>query len=401
MRNSMAIVPESQPRAPHYLDLGSVTPHNNAAVSVAGGARIVTPASQWSYAAGFRFSKADVAPAERVCIQVKAEVEAGHIGIVFVKDDLREILADQERSAADSSTVEIEVDDVPDSGWIVIRNNAPGGVQSKCTIQSIAIQALPASPLRGFGEWAAKDETGERLFAALRLKWNEVPFGLAGRRKTLDLLQLSDQQLKALWIETHREATTGSGFAARGWYQQLYGDVLKGKRVLDVGSGLGIDGLTFARCGASMTFVDIAETNLRLLQRLCGLLGIQDAKFLFLENLSSLDRLPADFDVIWCQGSMLHVPFEFSRREAQRLLQHLRIGGRWVELTYPRERWEREGSLPFEQWGKCTDGAATPWAQWYDLPKILERLAPAEFETVLAFNFHNNDFNWFDLVRRK
>jgi SAM-dependent methyltransferase len=294
--------------------------------------------------------------------------------------------------------VEILVDDVPDRGWLVLRNNAPGGVSSRCEIRSVTLNRLPASPLRGFSDWAPKDETGTRLFAALRQKWNEVPVGLGGRRKTADLLKLDDARLKSMWIDTHREATRGPGYQARGWYQDLYVDVLRGKKVLDVGSGLGIDGITFAKAGATMTYLDIAASNLDLLRRLCGIFDIS-ASFFCLEDLESLNQLPADFDVIWCQGSMLHVPFEFSRREAQRLLQHLRVGGRWIELAYPRERWHRDGAPPFDQWGKYTDGAATPWAQWYDLPTLIARLEPAKFDVVLSFNFHNDDFIWFDLRR--
>jgi len=67
-------------------------------------------------------------------------------------------------------------------------------------------------------------------------------------------------------------------------------------------------------------------------------------------------------------------------------------------LAYPKIRWDREGMLPFETWGDKTDGGA-PWMEWYDLEKILKRLDPAKFEVVLNFNFHNEDFNWFDLVR--
>jgi 2-polyprenyl-3-methyl-5-hydroxy-6-metoxy-1,4-benzoquinol methylase len=391
---------EEVPGRPVSLDLRSVVPHNLAGISGKGPVVVTTTPDQWSYAGGFRFLKDRLPGAERIAIQVECTVRQGRIGVIVVKDDLRETLGDEERAPVDGdTTIQIVVDDVPESGWIIVRNNAPGGVKSECEIRSITIYALLPSPLRGFGEWAAKDETGSRVFEALRLKWNEVPVGLAGRRKTADLLELDDQRLERLWTETHREATTGAGYAARGWYQQLYGDVLRGKKVLDVGSGFGIDGLTFARMGAAMTFLDIAETNLQALKRLCGIFRIENANFFYLQDLNSLDGLANDFDVIWCQGSMLHVPFEFARREAQRLLQHLRIGGRWVELTYPPQRWEREGRLPFDKWGRCTDGAATPWAQWYDLERVLARLAPAEFEVVLSFNFHNDDFNWFDLHR--
>jgi len=384
------------------LDLSQPVLHHASLLSGKGPVTIITSPDQWSYAAAFQFRKSDLSGVERLMIRVDASIDTGRIGLVFVKDDLREILGnDEERGPSDGRTsAEIVVDDVPDSGWIVIRNNAPGGIPSRCVVHLIEMHRLPASPLRGFSQWAAEDENGARVFGALRQKWNEVPVGLTGRRKTADLLNLDDPRLLQLWEETRREATTGQGYRARGWYQDLYGDLLRGKKVLDVGSGFGIDGITFARAGAHMTFVDIAESNLVLLRRVARAFRIE-ADFFYLDDLDSLDALPTDFDVIWCQGSMLHVPFEFSRREAQRFLRHLRIGGRWIELTYPRERWEREGSLPFDQWGKQTDGAATPWAQWYDLPRILERLRPAEFDAVLSFNFHDNDFNWFDLIRRK
>ena len=75
-------------------------------------------------------------------------------------------------------------------------------------------------------------------------------------------------------------------------------------------------------------------------------------------------------------------------------------GGRWIELAYPKARWERDGKMPFEQWGGKTDGGA-PWVEWYDLDKVLARLYPAKFDVILHFNFHNDDFSWFDLIRKQ
>jgi len=80
------------------------------------------------------------------------------------------------------------------------------------------------------------------------------------------------------------------------------------------------------------------------------------------------------------------------------LLKHMKPGGRWVELAYPKIRWEREGRMPLEQWGARTDGGA-PWMEWYDLEKMTLRLAPDRFRVVLYFEYHNSDFNWFDLER--
>jgi hypothetical protein len=97
---------------------------------------------------------------------------------------------------------------------------------------------------------------------------------------------------------------------------------------------------------------------------------------------------------------MINAPFDVMKKECSVLLDHLPPGGRWIELAYPKERWEEEGRLPPEKWGDKTDGGA-PWIEWYDLEKLKKLLAPAEFDTILAFNFHHDNFNWFDLVRRK
>lgn len=390
------------PGAGAALDLRDYRVHNGAAISGEDPLEITTAAGQWSYAAAFRYRGMEKGSAGRILLRVKARVEEGRIGVAFVKDDLKEILGnDEERSPVDGeTTVEIVVDGAPDSGWIVIRNNAPGGVPSRCAIYALEASTLPPAARHNIAELARADDFGGSLFAALREKWSEVPAGLTGRRKTADLLKLEDEKLAALWNEAHRESTAGQGYAARGWYHELYADVLRGRKVLDVGSGFGVDGISFARAGAHMTFLDIAPSNLDVLRRLCRIFQIENPDFLYLEDLNSLDRLPADFDVIWCQGSMIHSPFEFAQREVRKLLEHLRAGGRWIELAYPRERWEREGRLGFDQWGKRTDGAATPWAEWYDLTRLRERLRPAKFDPVLSFNFHGDDFIWFDLVRR-
>jgi SAM-dependent methyltransferase len=236
-------------------------------------------------------------------------------------------------------------------------------------------------------------------FDRLRQKWSQVP-AVNNRINTNELLGLADGELLELWSEARRQDTTGERFSVRGWYHLLYTDVLRDKKVMDVGSGLGIDGITFAQHGARITFVDIVEPSLIVLQRLCKLLGLSNVDFCYMEDIGSLSALTTDYDVIWCQGSLINAPFEIICAEAQELLRHLPVGGRWIELAYPKARWEREGRLPFERWGEKTDGEA-PWIEWYDLDKVLAMLSPAKFDVVLHFNFHNDDFNWFDLVRKQ
>lgn len=238
----------------------------------------------------------------------------------------------------------------------------------------------------------------DQPFVMLRRKWHEVPAG-NDRVLTRQLMEMEDAELLHLWSRLRLEATTGDAFDVRGWYHLLYRDLLRDNKVMDVGSGLGIDGITFAQHGAQMTFVDIVDSNLQLLQRLCSLLGLSNVEFCYMEDITSLSPLPVDYDVIWCQGSLIHAPFDTIRAETQELLNHLRTGGRWIELAYPKTRWIREGRIPFDRWGERTDGVGTPWAEWYDLEKLKAILSPAKFEVVLQLEFHNSDFIWFDLIR--
>ena len=239
----------------------------------------------------------------------------------------------------------------------------------------------------------------DQPFDLLRQKWHEVPAGNS-RLMTGQLLDLPDKELRELWESVRVTDTTGGAFGIRGWYQTIYKDVFRGKRVMDIGCGLGIDGITFAQHGARMTLVDIVESNLSVVQRICKLLGLNNVDFIYMQDVNSLSSLGTDYDAIWCVGSLIHAPFDVIREEAQELLKHLKPDGRWIELAYPETRWKREGRLPFDRWGECTDGRGTPWAEWYDLSKLQAVLDPAEFEVVLCFEFHNGDFNWFDLKRK-
>jgi 2-polyprenyl-3-methyl-5-hydroxy-6-metoxy-1,4-benzoquinol methylase len=248
--------------------------------------------------------------------------------------------------------------------------------------------------------WEGNSVAWEKPYETLRKKWVEVPTTTAGTEKTTRLLELPDHALLAEWEKARQDITTGGEFAHRGWYHALYADGMRGKKVMDIGSGFGVDSITFAQHGARLTFVDLVESNLKVLQRLCGILGLRDARFVHFHDLSSLAALENDYDVIMAMGSLHNAPEKVMKPEYQELLRHLRMGGRWLQLAYPRSRWIREGRSPFSKWGEITDGAGTPWCEWYDLAKLLRMLEPAKFEVVLYQEFHGGDFNWFDLIYR-
>ena len=223
-------------------------------------------------------------------------------------------------------------------------------------------------------------------------KWREVPGGsdLGERQFSTEMRDLSDAALVTEWNRQNEE-----GAELRGWWWHLYAAQLRGRKVLEIGSGMGFDAVHFAGNGAQWTCCDIAPSNLTIIERVAAAKGI-GIQTLPITSLASLDVLPRDFDAVWCCGSLLHIPFTEAREECAAILEHLKPGGRWIELAYPRERWVREGSPPFDKWGAMTDGPRTPWAEWYGMEKLKERLHPAKLRPVLEYRFHSENYIWLD-----
>src|ERR1700740_945787 len=113
----------------------------------------------------------------------------------------------------------------------------------------------------------------DKPYDTLRKRWNAVPTTSIGIQSTAALLMLPDKALLAEWEKARKDITTGTEFAHRGWYHTLYADGMRGKKVMDVGSGFGVDSITFAQHGAKLTFIDLVETNLKGLERLSNIMG--------------------------------------------------------------------------------------------------------------------------------
>jgi len=106
----------------------------------------------------------------------------------------------------------------------------------------------------------------------------------------------------------------------------------RGKRVLEVGCGLGTDLLQFARAGAFVTGVDLSSESIRLarqrfaLEGLAGEFLVADAEHLPFED--------ASFDVVYSFGVLHHTPhIGQAMREIHRVLVP---GGELIMMVYHR-----------------------------------------------------------------
>jgi ubiquinone/menaquinone biosynthesis C-methylase UbiE len=83
-----------------------------------------------------------------------------------------------------------------------------------------------------------------------------------------------------------------------------------GKRVLEVGCGIGTDTIGFARAGARVTAVDLSPKSLELAQRRAEVYGLGDQIRFFCGNAEELDQaVPVEpYDLVYSFGVIHHTP---------------------------------------------------------------------------------------------
>jgi 2-polyprenyl-3-methyl-5-hydroxy-6-metoxy-1,4-benzoquinol methylase len=114
----------------------------------------------------------------------------------------------------------------------------------------------------------------------------------------------------------------------------------RGKRVLEVGCGIGTDSINFARAGANLTAVELSAESLRIAAQRAEVMGVaDDIRFVEAnaEELTSvLDEEP--YDLVYSFGVVHHTP------HPERALAEMRAftapGGTLKLMVYHRRSWK-------------------------------------------------------------
>ncbi len=100
---------------------------------------------------------------------------------------------------------------------------------------------------------------------------------------------------------------------------QRFIDLLKGKKILDLGCGSGDHSLYFKENGLDVTAIDLSEEMIKL----CKEKGL-DA---FVKDIENLDFEDKSFDGIWAVTSLLHIPKSNLKSVIKKLNLILKDGG--------------------------------------------------------------------------
>jgi ubiquinone/menaquinone biosynthesis C-methylase UbiE len=106
----------------------------------------------------------------------------------------------------------------------------------------------------------------------------------------------------------------------------------KGKRVLEIGCGVGTDGAQFAKAGAIYTGVDLTSAAVRLAQRNFELQ--QQSGTFQTADAERLDFADESFDIVYSHGVLHHTPN--TQKAITEVHRVLRTGGRAIVMLYHR-----------------------------------------------------------------
>jgi 2-polyprenyl-3-methyl-5-hydroxy-6-metoxy-1,4-benzoquinol methylase len=126
----------------------------------------------------------------------------------------------------------------------------------------------------------------------------------------------------------------------------------RGKRVLEIGCGIGTDTVNFARNGAIVTSVDLSEKSLELAQQRIRTYGLEDRVKFYRGNAEELSGLVPveEYDLIYSFGVIHHTPHP--ERVLEELRKYARPGTVVKIMVYHRRSWKVLGILLGEGRGR-------------------------------------------------
>jgi 2-polyprenyl-3-methyl-5-hydroxy-6-metoxy-1,4-benzoquinol methylase len=114
----------------------------------------------------------------------------------------------------------------------------------------------------------------------------------------------------------------------------------RGKKVLEIGCGIGTDTINFARAGAQVTVVELSDESVRIARQRAEVFGLDDQITFYNGNAEELNRLlpPEQFDLAYSFGVIHHSPHP--ERILEQVRHYLKPGGTLKLMVYNRHSWK-------------------------------------------------------------
>ena len=164
--------------------------------------------------------------------------------------------------------------------------------------------------------------------AAVRAYWNSRPCNIRHSTKPVGTREYYDEvEARKYFVEPHIPRFADF-------------DHWNGKKVLEIGCGIGTDTINFARAGAQVTAVDLTEQSLSLARQRAKIFGLED-RILFIqadaEKLS--ESVPVEpYDLVYSFGVIHHTPDP--NRVLEEIRKYVTPGSTVKIMVYNRWSWK-------------------------------------------------------------
>jgi 2-polyprenyl-3-methyl-5-hydroxy-6-metoxy-1,4-benzoquinol methylase len=128
----------------------------------------------------------------------------------------------------------------------------------------------------------------------------------AAEREFFDAQALTASNFNLIEVAERYEGAMGRALYPLEVAYEILGDI-RGKRLLDVGCGLGENSLLFARWGAHVTGVDVSGGSLAVARQRAERFGVTDHVSFVETPVELLDATSSSYDIVWCAAFLHHV----------------------------------------------------------------------------------------------
>lgn len=153
-------------------------------------------------------------------------------------------------------------------------------------------------------------------------------------------------------------------------------DKWRGKKVLEIGCGIGTDTMNFARAGAFVTAVDLSAESLKLARRRADVFGLSDCIQFCEANAERLSEfvVPEAYDLVYSFGVIHHSP-EPERIVAEVRRNFVRPGSTLKVMVYNRYSWKVWWMLAHEK------------VRFWDLDNIIAKHSEAQTGCPITYSY--------------
>jgi 2-polyprenyl-3-methyl-5-hydroxy-6-metoxy-1,4-benzoquinol methylase len=158
--------------------------------------------------------------------------------------------------------------------------------------------------------------------------WNARPCNIRHSTKPVGTREYFDEvEARKYMVEPHIP-----GFAEFDRWQ--------GKRVLEIGCGIGTDTINFARAGAQVTSVDLTEKSLEVARQRAKVFGFEDRIRFYQANAERLsDYVPVEpYDLVYSFGVIHHTPHP--ERVLDEIRKYVKPDSTLKIMVYNRWSWK-------------------------------------------------------------